>query len=75
MEVNTMFQSKLSSLIDDAVTDCLAFGSGRASHHANGTTWDVIAEWAENETDIEITVKENYIVRLTFTENVPEEYR
>lgn len=70
-----MFQPKLSSMIDDAVADCMAFGSGRASHHANGTTVDVLAEWAENETGIEITIKENYIVRLTFTERVPEQYR
>ena len=70
-----MFQSKLSTLIDDAVTDCLAYGRGTASHHTNGTTVDVITEWAENETDIEITVKENHIVRFTFTERVPEEYR
>ena len=70
-----MFQPKLSALIDDAVTDCLAFGSGRASLSQGGTTLDVYAEWAENETDIEITVKENHIIRFTFTENVPEEYR
>lgn len=70
-----MFQSKLSALIDDAVMDCLAFGRGTASHVSNGTTVEVIAEWAENETDIEITITENYIVRFTFTERVPEEYR
>ena len=70
-----MFESKLSALIDDAVMDCLSFGRGIASHVANGTTVDVIAEWAENETDIEITIRENYIVRFTFTEKVPEEYR
>lgn len=70
-----MFQSKFASLIDDAVMDCLTFGRGSASHHANGTAVDVIVEWAENETDIEITVKENYIVRFTFTEQVPDEYR
>lgn len=70
-----MFKSKLYTLIEDAVMDCLAFGRGTASHHANGTTVDVIAEWAENEADIEITIKENYIVRFTFTERVPEEYR
>ena len=70
-----MFQSKLSSLINDAVLDCMTFGRGTASHHANGTTLDVIADWAENETDIEITIKENYIVRFTFTEHIPEEYR
>lgn len=70
-----MFQSKFASLIDDAVMDCLNYGRGTASHHANGTTIDVIAEWAENEADIEIIVKENYIVRFTFTEQVPEQYR
>lgn len=70
-----MFQSKFASLIDDAVNDCLVYGRGTASHHANGTTIDVIAEWAENEADIEITVKENYIVRFTFTERVPDKYR
>lgn len=70
-----MFTSKLSSLIDDAVMDCITFGRGTASHYANGTTWEVVADWAENETDIEITIKENSIIRLTFTESVPEEYR
>lgn len=70
-----MFSSKLSSLIDDAVLDCLAFGRGTASHSAHGTVIDVTAEWAENETDIEITIKENNIVRLTFVEQVPAVFR
>lgn len=70
-----MFESKLSSLIDDAVMDCIAYGRGTASHHTHGTTVEVIADWAENETDIEITIKENQIIRFTFTEQVPEEYR
>lgn len=70
-----MFKFKFSSLIDDAVMDCLTYGRGAASHVYNGTTVDVIAEWAENEADIEITIKENSIIRFTFTEQVPEEYR
>ena len=70
-----MFQSKFAELINDAAMDCLTFGRGSAIHHTNGTTIEVNAEWAENETDIEITVKENYIVRFTFTEQVPEQYR
>ena len=70
-----MFTSKISSLIDDAVMDCMSYGSGTASIHTNGTTVSVTAEWAENETDIEITIQENSIVRFTFTERVPEEYR
>lgn len=70
-----MFESKLSSLIDDAVMDCIAYGRGTASHYTNGTTVEVVADWAENEIDIEITIKENHIVRFTFTERVLEEYR
>ena len=70
-----MFTSKLSSLIDDAVMDCIAYGSGTSNLHTNGTTDSITAEWAENETDIEITIQENSIVRFTFTERVPEEYR
>ena len=70
-----MFESKLSSLIDDAVMDCIAYGRGTACLVINGTMIDVIADWAENETDIEITIKENQIIRFTFTEQVPEEYR
>lgn len=70
-----MFNSKLSSLIDDAVMDCLVFGRGTATHIARGTVFNVIAEWAESETEIEITIKENDIVRLTFTEEVPAVFR
>ena len=70
-----MFQSKLSSLIDDAVTDCLAFGRGRAIIGTASHFVEIEAEWAENEADIEITIKENHIVRFNFTERVPVEYR
>lgn len=70
-----MFSSMLSSLIEDAVMDCLAFGRGSASHRANGTVIDITAEWSESETDIEITIKENNIVRLTFVEAVPAVFR
>lgn len=70
-----MFNSKLSSLIDDAVMDCIAYGRGTASHIAHGTVYDVTAEWTESETEIEITIKGNYVVRLTFTEEVPAVFR
>ena len=70
-----MFDSKLSALIDDAVMDCMSYGSGTASIRSGDTTVSITAEWAENETDIEITIQENSIVRFTFTERVPEEYR
>ena len=70
-----MFQSKLATLIDDAVMDCIAYARGTAGLHTNGTTVTVTAEWAENETDIEITIRENDIVRYSFVERVPEDYR
>lgn len=75
MEVHTMFKSKLSSLIEDAVMDCIAYGRGTVTYRTNGTTVTITAEWAENETDIEITICENNIVRYSFAERVPEEYR
>lgn len=70
-----MFNSRLSSLIEDAVMDCLAYGRGTESISIRGTVYDVTAEWTETETEIEITIKENDIVRLTFTEEVPAVFR
>ena len=70
-----MFQSKFASLIDDAVMDCIAYGRGVAEYNTTGTKVSVTAEWAENETDIEITIQENSIVRFAFFERVPEEFR
>ena len=70
-----MLWTKFTALIDDAIMDCFSYGRGRAEIRKNGTTISIIAEWAENETDIEITIKENDIVRFTFTERVPDEYR
>lgn len=70
-----MYNSKLVSLIDDAVQDCITFGCGRATSCNGRNTITVAADWAENETDIEITVQENGIIRFTFTEEIPEEYR
>ena len=72
-----MYRYKFASLIDDAVLDCLAYGSGKARHSdpATGVTIEVRADWMENETDIQITVLENSIVRFQFTDKVPEEFR
>ncbi len=70
-----MFTPKLSALIDDAVTDCLAYGSGRAVLTKGRCTISIYAEWCENETDIEITIKENDIIRFSYTETVPEQFR
>ena len=72
-----MYRYKFASLIDDAVLDCLAYGSGKARHSdpTTGVTIDVWAEWMENETDIQITVLENSIVRFQFADKVPEEFR
>ena len=55
--------------------DLFAVGRGRASISIRGTVYDVTAEWTETETEIEITIKENDIVRLTFTEEVPSVFR
>ena len=70
-----MYNSKLASLIEDAVHDCITYGCGRASYGDRRYYIDVDAFWEENETDIEITVRENGVIRFTFTERIPEEYR
>lgn len=70
-----MFKSKIASLIDNAVQDCITFGSGKARHYDNGTAIDVEAVWAESETEIEITIFENCAIRFSFTEEVPEQFR
>ena len=70
-----MYNSKLASLIDDAVQECITYGCGRAISRNGRYFLDVAADWAENETDIEITVQENGIICFTFTEKIPEEYR
>ena len=70
-----MYNSKLASLIDDAVQECITYGCGRANSCNGRYTLEVGADWAMNETDIEITVLENGIILFTFTEEIPEEYR
>ncbi len=71
-----MYNSKLASLIQDAVQGCLTFGCERISYLDSRGNWiTVAADWEMNETDIEITVQENGIIRFTFTEEIPEEYR
>ena len=70
-----IFKSKISSLIDEAVQDCILYGRGKARVYKDGVTVDVEAEWEENETDIEITVFENCVIRFQFSETVPEVYR
>ena len=63
-----MFKSILSQLIDEAIQDCIDYGEGHTRHEEVGKIVAVEAVWAENETDIEITLAENFVVRLSFTE-------
>lgn len=69
-----MYNSKLASMIQEAVNDCIQYGIGHVKDYGK-TCVIVSADWAMNETDIEITVTENGIIRFTFTEEIPEEYR
>ena len=68
-----MFTSKIANLIDEAISDCVDFGSGYASTQIKGKTIYVTAEWTESETEIEVVLHENRIVRLSWTEEVPEQ--
>ena len=75
--MTTSYKHKLAILIDEAVSDCITYGTGKARHYdkSTGLTTDVEAEWMENETDIEVTVFENCVIRFQFSDKVPEEYR
>ena len=70
-----MFTSKIAILIDEAVAECVDCGRGSSADYINDKLIRVTADWAENETDIELTLQENNVVRLAWTEEVPEQYR
>lgn len=70
-----MYNSTFSSMIDNAVQDCIDYGSGQASCKIGGAAFKAVAVWAENEQDIEVAVHEGCVLRITFTEPIPEECR
>ena len=70
-----MFNSIFSDMINNAVQDCIDYGSGQASRKIGGAAFKAVAVWAENEQDIEVAVYEGCTLRLAFMEPIPEEYR
>jgi hypothetical protein len=61
-------KSNLARMIEEAVNDCIAYGSGRSRDIP--TDIDVEATWAENEKDVEVTIFEHCAIRLTYIEHV-----
>lgn len=59
-------KSNLAQMIEESVEECFTYGRGLAYDTAQKIK--IVAEWAENEEDIEITVFENRIIRFTYTE-------
>lgn len=59
-------KTNLAQMIEEAVEECCTYGRGLAYDTAKKIK--IVAEWAENEEDIEITVFENRIVRFTYAE-------
>lgn len=70
-----MFESKFCELINETIQDCIDYGRGQKSDIINGAEMQVTADWADNEKDIEVAVYENRILRISFMEQIPEEYR
>lgn len=60
-----MYRSKLASLIEDAMNECITFGQGITRHESTS----VQADWTE-ENEIQITIFENHAVRFSYTETV-----
>ena len=65
-----MYKTKIARMIDEAVGDCIVYGRGESRDADKGI--QVVADWAENETDIEIAILENGVVRMTYTETINE---
>lgn len=61
-------KTNLAQLIEEAFEECITYGRGLA--YDTTQKIKIVAEWAENEEDIEITIFENRIVRFTYTEKV-----
>ena len=70
-----MYQSKLASLIEEAVQDCITYGNGKANQHVNGVDLKILALWADTEEHIEVAIYENQVLRFSYFEPIPEEYR
>lgn len=70
-----MYQSKLANLIDEALQDCITYGNGKASQHVNGVDLEILALWDDTEERIEVAIYENQVLRFSYFEPIPEEYR
>ena len=70
-----MYKSKLAAMIDQAVQDCITCGSGKETQKMNGETVTIVANWADNEKDIEIGLFTGCMLRGCFMERIPQEYR
>lgn len=58
------YKSVLARLIDEAIDNCIASGSGVAK----SGEYRVVADWAYNETDIDLNIYEGRNLIGSFTE-------
>lgn len=64
-----MYTSKIAKLIDNAIEECLAYGRGRI----DTPDLTVIADWDENEKDIEINLIQRGVTVATLRETNADE--
>ena len=75
-----MYNSTLARIIDEAINDCITYGSGQGIAHMEtgggrvGTV-SVVTSWADDEESIEVAIYENQVLRFSYIERIPEEYR
>lgn len=63
------YRSTLAELIQSAVTDCIEYGSGKASKPDDiNIKTTVYANWGENERDIEVTIEKAGVVLFSYIE-------
>lgn len=60
-----MHDTKIGQIMDGAINDCICFGTGKATM-IDGTV--IVAEWCENEKDIEVNIIQRGVVLATMVE-------
>jgi hypothetical protein len=53
-----MYNSKLAQLIDEAINNCITYGEGKAE----GDGLVIMAEWNQNEKDIEVYMMRDGVI-------------
>lgn len=63
-------RTNVAQLIEEAVQECIDYGTGACSNRINGKFIFVGADWADSETEIEIVLIEDGVIKFSWTEEM-----